>query len=88
MRSYRRSVAPAESFFATSLMNDPALKVSGDDRRFVRFQLGAPSPDVLTSADLDELEASGAEFARKFDADVDAPILDRLDELRRSRNPR
>lgn len=88
MRSYRRSVAPAESFFATALMNDPALKVSGDHRRFVRFQPGAPSPDVLTSADIHELEASGAEFARKFDADVDARILDRLDELRRSRSPR
>ena len=88
MRNYRRSVSPAESFFATALMNDPALKVSGDDRRFARFQPGAPSPDVLTSADLGELEASGAEFARKFDAGVDARILDRLDELRRSRSPR
>jgi hypothetical protein len=88
MRTYRRSVAPAESFFATALMNDPALRISGDDRRFARFQPGAPSPDVLTSADLGELEASGAEFARKFDAGVDAGILDRLDELRRSRSPR
>lgn len=88
MRAYSRSVAPAESFFATALMSDPALKVSGDDRRYVRFQPGAPSPDVLTSPDLDVLEASGADFARKFDAEVDARILDRLDELRRSRSPR
>jgi hypothetical protein len=88
MRHYRRTVSPAESFFATVLMSDPSLRISGDDRRFVRFQRGAPSPDVLTSADLDELKASGAHFARKFDARVDETVLDRLDELRRSESPR
>ena len=88
MRHYRRTVAPAESFFATALMNEPGLRVSGDYRRFVRFQPGAPSPDVLTAPDLDELRASGADFARKFDARADASILDRLDELRRRQSPR
>jgi hypothetical protein len=83
MRHYRRSVSPGESFFATVLMNDSALRVSGDDRRFVRFAPGAPSPYVLTSADLDDMNASGAHFARKFDAGVDPGVLDRLDELRR-----
>jgi hypothetical protein len=88
MRLYSRAVAPAESFFATALMNDPSLKVSDDDRRYVRFQPGAPSPDMLTSADLDELQASGADFARKFDAALDPGILDRLDELRHTGSPR
>jgi hypothetical protein len=88
LRHYRRTVAPAESFFATAVMNDPALNVSDDDRRFVRFQPGAPNPDVLASADLVELQASGADFARKFDARLDERILDRLDELRRAENPR
>jgi hypothetical protein len=88
MRHYRRTVAPAESFFATALMNDPRLGVSGDDRRFVRFAPRSPNPDVLTSEDLDELKASGAQFARKFDVEVDGQILDLLDEVRRSRSPR
>ncbi|HEX2233045.1 MAG TPA: hypothetical protein VHG69_06730 [Thermoleophilaceae bacterium] len=88
MRHYRRTVAPSESFFATALMNDPGLRVSHDDRRYVRFQPGAPSPDVLTIADLDELKASGAHFARKFDAALDDRVLDGLDELRRSGSPR
>jgi hypothetical protein len=84
MRHYRGSVAASESFFATVLMNDPGLSVSGDDRRFVKFAPGAARPDPLTAADLDRLVASGAHFARKFDAGVDASVLDRLDELRRS----
>jgi hypothetical protein len=88
MRHYRRTVLPCESFFATTLMNDPVLSVSRDDRRFTRFAPGAPNPDVLTSDDLEQLEASGADFARKFDAGVDARILDLLDELRRSGSPR
>jgi hypothetical protein len=88
MRHYRRTVAPAESFFATALMNDPALRVADDDRRFVRFRPGAPSPDVLTSTDLAELQSSGADFARKFDTGVDARVLDLLDELRRPESPR
>jgi hypothetical protein len=88
LRHYRRAVSPSESFFATAVMNDSGLQVSGDDRRFVRFQPGAPSPDLLTSADLEELRASGADFARKFDARVDETILDRLDELRRWESPR
>jgi hypothetical protein len=88
MRHYRRTVAASESFFATALMNDPRLRVSGEDRRFARFSPRSPNPDVLTSADLDELKASGAEFARKFDTEVDGRVLDLLDELRRSRSPR
>jgi hypothetical protein len=88
MRHYRHTFAPAESFFATALMNDAALRVADDDRRFVRFQPGAPSPDVLTSTDLNQLQTSGADFARKFDIAVDARVLDLLDELRRRESPR
>jgi hypothetical protein len=88
MRHYRRSAAPAESFFATALMNDSRLGVSGDHRRFVRFAPSSPNPDVLTSKDLDPLKASGAEFARKFDVEVDSRILDLLDEVRHSESPR
>jgi hypothetical protein len=88
MRHYRRSIVPSESFFATVLMNDPDMRVSQDDRRFSSFAPGSAHPDVLTSADLDRLRATNAHFARKFDAEVDAAVLDRLDELRRPAGPR
>jgi Core-2/I-Branching enzyme len=88
IRHYRRTVAPAESFFATALMNDRRLSVSGEDSRVARFSPQSPHPDVLTSKDLDELTASGAQFARKFDSQVDERVLDRLDEVRHSRSPR
>jgi hypothetical protein len=88
MRHYRRCFAASESYFATILENEPGLELSGDDRRFVRFAAGAPSPDLLTSADLGALLASGAHFARKFDSEVDAEVLDSLDEHRRAAEPR
>jgi hypothetical protein len=88
MRHYRHTVVPSESFFATVLMNDPALRVSLGDRRLTSFAPGSPHPDVLRVADLDRLRDSGAHFARKFDAEVDAAVLDRLDELRHPESPR
>ena len=88
VRHYRRTVSPAESFLATALANDPELRISGDHRRFARFAPGAPSPDVLTTADVEQLRACGAEFARKFDTEVDGRVLDLLDEARRAQGPR
>ena len=45
---------------------------------------GVPHPDVLTSADLGRLLDSDMDFARKFDQERDAEVLDALDERRRS----
>jgi hypothetical protein len=45
---------------------------------------GVPHPDVLTSADLGRLLDSDMDFARKFDQELDAEVLDALDERRRS----
>lgn len=84
MRHFRRVAVPSESFFATVLLNDPALTIERDHRRFAPFpHAGAPHPDTLTSDDLERLLASGADFARKFDAAVDSRVLDLLDEHRR-----
>ncbi|MFL5516077.1 MAG: hypothetical protein ACJ8DJ_07965 [Gemmatimonadales bacterium] len=86
MRYYRRVLIPSESLFATILLNHPDLEVSREGRRFLPFgRPGAPHPDVLTSADLDRLIGSGMDFARKFDVEVDAEVLDALDDRRRSR---
>ena len=85
MRRFRRVAVPSESFFATVLLNDPALTIERDHRRFAPFpHEGAPHPDTLTMRDSDRLLASGADFARKFDAAVDARVLDLLDERRRA----
>ena len=84
MRHFRRVAVPSESFFASVLLSDPSLIVERDNRRFSPFAAGSPHPDTLTSADYDRLLASGADFARKFDATRDPHVLDLLDEHRRS----
>jgi hypothetical protein len=89
MRYYRRVAIPSESFFATVLLNDRSLRVARDNRRFISFEAPlTPHPRTLTSADLDRLLASGCDFARKFDAEIDAEVLDVLDERRTSQVPR
>lgn len=83
MRHFRRVAVPSESFFASVLLGDPSLAVARDHRRFAAFSRpGVPHPDTLTSADLDRILASGADFARKFDTEIDSGVLDRLDERR------
>jgi hypothetical protein len=85
MRYYRRALIASESFFATVLLNHPELEVAREDRRLISFAgPGVPHPDVLTSADLGRLLDSDMDFARKFDQELDAEVLDALDERRRS----
>jgi hypothetical protein len=84
MRHFRRVAVPSESFFASVLLGDDSLAIERDHRRFAPFsEAGAAHPDLLTSGDYDRVVASGADFARKFDAAVDAHVLDLLDERRR-----
>jgi hypothetical protein len=78
-RYYRETVLPTESFVPTLAHNDPGLDLSRDYARFTRFAPGAAHPAVLTRADLGALRASSAFFARKFDVEVDAAVLDALD---------
>lgn len=83
MRHFRGVAVPSESFFASVLLAEPSLVVERDNRRFASFpHAGAPHPETLTSGDLDRILASGADFARKFDAEIDSKVLDRLDERR------
>jgi hypothetical protein len=84
MRYFRRVAVPSEALFASVLLNNEALTIERDHRRVANFaHEGAPHPELLTSADFDRLIASGADFARKFDAAVDSRVLDLLDEHRR-----
>jgi hypothetical protein len=89
VRYYRRTWIPTESFYASVLLNDPSLRVADRNRRFLSFQGPlTPHPDTLTSTDLDRLLASDCDFARKFDSELDAAVLDALDERRHSPSPR
>ena len=80
----------AEAFFQTSACASPfAPTLVNDDLRFLKWSGGkAQHPMLLTDAPelLQEMEASGALFARKFD-DTEprsASALDALDEYLRS----
>jgi hypothetical protein len=80
VRHYRRTRSAAESFFITILLNDPRLNLSLDHLRYIRFRGNSPNPKILTMRDLEAVLSSGKHFARKFDIDVDAAVLDQLDE--------
>jgi hypothetical protein len=53
----------------------------------IEFAPGSPHPKVWTSVDLPRLLASPAFFARKFDQNVDARVLDLLDDHLRTGVP-
>lgn len=81
MRHYRRALMPTESYPHTVLHTTVGMQLSGDTRRFTRWDPGSPNPAVLGVDDLDAMLASGNDFARKFDPDVDARVLDELDRV-------
>lgn len=81
VKYYRRTIIPSESITATLLCNAPQLNVQLADLHLSRWT--APEsghPDVFGAADLAELLAAPQYFARKFDIDQDAAVLDLLDK--------
>jgi len=78
---FRHVDVPDELFFQTILMNSPlAGTVVGDDLRYIDWKdPDAGSPSVLGVDDLPALAASGKLFARKFDLEIDAEVLDQID---------
>lgn len=87
LRYYRHTLIPTESFIQTILANDSAVRTSGDCRRFLQFEPGAPGPRILGLQDLDVILSSTADFARKFDETVDVAVLDELDRRIHSASP-
>jgi hypothetical protein len=81
VRHYRRTLSPTESLPHTVLAADPSLHLSGDPRRYSAWVPGSLHPAVLGRRDLDAILASGTDFARKFDMEVDAAVLDELDRV-------
>jgi hypothetical protein len=73
---FLHTIIPTEAFVHTVLANSP-LRLANDHRRYAVFEPpSAPSPRVFGVADVDEVLASGADFARKFD---DLAVLDEID---------
>ena len=93
VRFYRRAWTPDEMFIHTALLNSAtSCDIVNENLWFVRWTPNAKHPKVLTAADAPALLEAGGRasdaggesraklFARKFDADTDAAILDVLDQ--------
>jgi hypothetical protein len=78
---YRALRFTSESYFQCILANAPHLGLNEQTWRYTDWSAGGAHPKTLGMADLPALRASPAHFARKFDADADARILDELDRF-------
>jgi hypothetical protein len=76
---YRTKHCPDESYFQTILANDPRFKLNNNNWRYTDWSAGGSHPKTLKSDDLPKVLSSPDHFARKFDMDMDADILDQLD---------
>ena len=80
-RALRHTKIPDEFFFQTIIKQSPfAATLDGNPRRYLRFEPGASGPKTLTCADLDDIMASKAFFARKLDESIDVQLLELLAE--------
>ena len=93
-RFYRHTWAPDEMFVHTALLNSPSREsIVNQNLWFVRWTPNSKHPEVLTREDAPALVAAAGEasstggasraklFARKFDGDRDAEILDMPDRV-------
>lgn len=84
---HRFTFAPDEVFFHMILLNAKDEKISSaivnDDKRFIKWSgVSSSHPEIITKENFDELRTSDALFARKFDMQKDAEILDLIDHHR------
>jgi hypothetical protein len=69
-----------EFIFATIIYNSKFRDKIMDNLVHVIWYEGKGHPEILTAKNFNELKASDKLFARKFDMDVDAAIIDMLEE--------
>lgn len=82
MRFFKYSWAADEIFFQTILYNSPLRsQMVNDNLLYVDWSARLPNPKILTMADAPALKSSDKLFARKFDPDTDAGILDYIDNI-------
>ncbi|WAC13619.1 beta-1,6-N-acetylglucosaminyltransferase [Dyadobacter pollutisoli] len=78
---FRHTWAPDEIIFQTILYNSGFRdKMVNYNLRYIDWQNGKASPEILKESDLEKLLNSGALFARKFDMLNHPGILDQLDK--------
>jgi hypothetical protein len=79
LRHMARTILPDESYFQTLVGRGVPAHLVGPNLRYIQWDAAAAHPRPVTLADLPAIEASGAHFARKFDAEADSDVLDALD---------
>ena len=83
-RRYHEHTLLTEEIFFQSVVVGSGFEgredLVNDNLRFLRWPVGQSHPSVLGVDDLPEMLAGGKLFARKFDPEVDAEVLDRLRE--------
>lgn len=79
---YRKAtIFPSESYYQTIFCNAPSLHVENDNLRYIDWSVNSAHPKTLLLEDLVKIKSSKAHFARKFDIDIDANVLDELDAI-------
>ena len=76
---FRHTFCCDEAFVQTILMCSPFYGKRLPNMRFIDWKRGGPY--TFTLAELDEIQASPAMFARKFHPSVDAQVIDKIREL-------
>jgi hypothetical protein len=77
---FRGVLGPEEVFLQTVLVNSGKFTFEPDSKRYIDMSQSRNNHSkVLGVADLDAMLASGAHWARKFDPEHDAAVLDLLD---------
>jgi hypothetical protein len=77
---FRTVLAPEEVFLQTVLVNSGKFRFEPDSKRYMDMSGSRNNHSkTLGVADLDAMLASDAHWARKFDAERDAAVLERLD---------
>ena len=78
---FRYVLIPDESFFQTIILNSPLRNsVNNNNLNYIRWIPKAPSPIILGKSDFEQIISSEKLFARKFDLNKDADILDMIDQ--------
>ena len=84
LKFHKRSFMPSEGFFQTILLNakDQKLtsKIINNNYRMIDWADGGKHPKIFSATDYQTLIRSEKLFARKFDMQVDADILDILNK--------
>lgn len=75
---YRHTLAAEESIFQTILFNSKKFAIATNCRRYINWsqsEAHAASPVTIRCDDVERVLSSGADFARKFDANEDIDAL-------------